>query len=62
MAILKRIAPASAFKGGLVVYGLLGLVAGVFCSAVALAGSQFAPHSHMPHRLSLLAVIVCPMV
>jgi hypothetical protein len=37
MAILKRIARASAFKVGLVVYGLLGLVPGVFCSAVTLA-------------------------
>ena len=62
MAILKRIAPASAFKVGLVVYGLLGLVPGVFCSAVALAGIPFAPHAHMPRAFGLLAVIICPMV
>lgn len=62
MAILKRIAPASAFNVGLVIYALLGLIAGAFCSAVAFAGVQFAPHAHMPRVLGLVALIVCPMI
>jgi len=62
MAILKHIAPTSAFKVGLIVYGLLGLIAGVFCGAVALAGVQFAPHAHMPRAWGLFALILCPMI
>lgn len=64
MAILKRIDPASAFKLGLVTYALLGLVAGVFCGAIALAGVSFAPHARMPWAgsLGLLAVVACPIM
>jgi MFS superfamily sulfate permease-like transporter len=64
MAVLKRIAPASAFKVGLVSYAVLGLIAGVFCSLIALAGVSFAPHAHMPFApaIGLFAVIVCPIV
>jgi hypothetical protein len=36
MAHLKRIGPGSAFKVGLIVYGLLGLVIGAFVSLFAL--------------------------
>ena len=64
MAVLKRIDPASAFKVGLFTYALLGLVAGVFCGAIALAGVSFGPHVRMPWAgtLGLLVVIVCPIV
>ena len=64
MAVLKRIGPASAFKIGLVSYAVLGLIAGVFCSLIALAGVSFAPHAHMPFApaIGLFAVIVCPIV
>jgi hypothetical protein len=64
MAVVKRIGPASAFKVGLVVYALLGLIAGVFCSAIALAGVSFAPHAHLPFAgaIGLFAVILCPIV
>ncbi len=36
MSVVKRISPGSAFKVGLVTYGLLGLVAGVCFSLFAL--------------------------
>jgi hypothetical protein len=64
MAVVKRIGPASAFKIGLVSYGLLGLIAGVFCSLIALAGISFAPHTRMPFAgaMGLFAVILCPIV
>ena len=64
MAILRRIAPGSAFKVGLVVYALVGLVLGALCSAIALAGIQFAPHAHMPFvgRVGIFAVILCPIM
>jgi hypothetical protein len=64
MAILKRIDPVSAFKVGLGTYALLGLVVGVFCGAIALAGISFGPHAQMPWAgsLGVLAVVVCPIV
>jgi len=64
MAVLKRIDPASAFKVGLATYAVVGLVAGVFCGAIALAGISFGPHARMPWAgsLGLLAVVVCPIV
>ena len=64
MAVLKRIGPASAFKIGLVSYAFLGLIAGVFCSLIALTGASFAPHAHVPfaRTLGLMAVILCPIL
>jgi len=64
MAVLKRIDPASAFKVGLVSYAILGLIAGVFCSLVAVTGASFAPHAHLPFvgAVGLFAVILCPIV
>ena len=64
MAVLKRIGPASAFKVGLVSYAILGLIAGIFCSLVALTGASFAPHAHLPFAgaIGLFAVILCPIV
>jgi len=64
MAVLKRIGPGSAFKVGLVSYAIVGLIAGIFCSLIALTGASFAPHAHMPFMgaIGLLAVIVCPIV
>ena len=64
MAVVKQIGAASAFKVGLVVYGLLGLLAGIFCSVIALAAPS-AHAAHMPfagHYIGLLAVLVCPIV
>jgi hypothetical protein len=64
MAVVKRIGPGSAFKIGLVAYGILGLIAGVFCSLIALAGISFAPHTRLPFAgaMGLFAVILCPIV
>ena len=64
MAILNRIDPASAIKIGFVTYALLGLIAGAFCAAIALAGISFGLHARMPWAgsMGLLAVIVCPII
>jgi hypothetical protein len=64
MTIIKRISPGSAFKVGLVTYALFGLIAGVFCSLIALTGVSFAPHAQMPfaRAIGTFAVIVCPIV
>ena len=64
MAILTRIAPASAFKVGFVTYGILGLFLGALCTAVAFAGVPLGAHAHMPFagRIGMFAIIVCPIV
>jgi hypothetical protein len=73
MPVLKRIAPGSAFKVGLVVYGFVGLVVAVLRGLIALAGTEFAPHVHWPMEsaiaamlgrgiASLLGVILCPII
>jgi hypothetical protein len=64
MAVVRRIGPASAFKVGLVVYAILGLIGGVLCALVALAGVPFARHAHMPlmgSMVGLFAVALCPI-
>ncbi len=62
MAVVQRIGLASAFKVGLVVYALLGLIAGVFCSAVAFAGIHLPGHSHLGAWGGLLPLILCPLL
>ena len=64
MAVLKRIGPGSAFKIGLVSYAILGLIAGIFCSLIAMTGASVAPHAHLPFApaIGLFAVILCPIV
>ncbi len=63
MAVVKRIGPVSALKVGFVVYALLGLIAGLFCSAIALAGFPFGPHAHMHFKgvFGLSPLILCPL-
>ena len=64
MSVLKRVSPASAFKVGLVAYGIVGLILGAFCSLIAVAGLSFAPHVRVPflHSVGVFAVILCPIV
>ena len=62
MVIVKRISPGSAFKVALVVYGIWGLAAAVFCGASALTGVQFSPHAHYSRSIGLVAVILCPIL
>ncbi len=64
MAVVKRIGPVSALKVGFVVNAFLGLIAGLFCSAIALAGIPFAPHKYMPFAgaLGILPLILCPLL
>ncbi len=65
MAVLKHIGPGSAFKVGLVVYGFIGLIIGVFLSLIALVGAPFARQASMPLGgafVGLFAVILCPIL
>ena len=64
MAILRRVAPGSAFKVGLIVYGIAGFVLGALCSAIAVSGLHFGGHDHMPlaGRLGMFAIILCPII
>jgi len=63
MSVLRRISPGSAFKVGLVAYGILGLVLGAFCSLFAVGAFPLAHHAHMPFaRVGVFAIIVCPIV
>jgi hypothetical protein len=64
MTVLRRIAPASAFKVGIVAYGFVGLLLGALCSVVALAGVRFAPQAHLPFTgaIGLAAIIICPII
>ncbi len=64
MAVVQRIRPVSALKVGFAVYALWGLIAGLFCSAIAFAGIPFGPHAYMPLKgvLGFLPLIVCPLL
>lgn len=64
MAILKRVAPGSAFRVGLIVYGIMGLVLGAFCTLVSVFASRLAPHAHvmMFGWAGVFAVVLCPII
>jgi hypothetical protein len=62
MAIVRHIGPASAFKVGFVVNAILGFIAGLFCSTLALAGVPLAPHAHLPRLVGMFAVVLCPIL
>jgi len=63
MAIVKRIALFSALKIGFVVHALLGLLFGLICTSIALAGIPFGPHAHMPSHdaFAALPLVLCPL-
>ncbi len=65
MAVVKRVAPASAFKVGLAIYGIVGLILGIFCLLIALAGVSAVSSSVLPFRgaaLGIAALILCPII
>ena len=64
MAVIKHIGSASALKLGFVMYAFVGLLAGLFCSAIAFAGVPFGPHAGMPLKgvFGLLPLILCPLL
>jgi hypothetical protein len=62
MAVVKSIGPGSAFKVGLVIYGIFGLIGGVLCSGLAFAG---LPLHRMPFGgvwAGVLPLILCPVL
>ena len=63
MVVVKRIALMSALKVGFVVHALLGLLAGLVCTSIALAGIPFGPHANMPFHggFAVLPLILCPL-
>lgn len=46
MAVVKRIGPGSAFKVGVVLYGILGLIIGFLVSLFALVSSSFVSKAY----------------
>jgi len=64
VAVVKRIGPGSAFKVGLVLYALLGLIIGAIFSLFALVAAPFA-HGGSPHFAGALfgagAIIILPI-
>jgi hypothetical protein len=63
MVVVKHIALFSALKIGFVVHAFLGLLAGLVCSSLALAGIPFGLHEHMPFHgaFAVLPMILCPL-
>jgi hypothetical protein len=57
MSTVKRISPGSAFKVGLVIYGFIGLIGGIFVGVAGLFGTLFPAADQSPLRGVLLGAI-----
>jgi hypothetical protein len=66
MAVIKRITPGSAFKLGLVVYGILGLVLGAFVELLVLSRMNLAGANQPPRNIFFPfgpgAIILLPII
>jgi hypothetical protein len=65
MAHVKRVGPGSAFKVGLVLYGILGLIVGVLIMLISLAGLSMGRSESMSFAapvMGVAAIIVCPIL
>jgi hypothetical protein len=62
MTVVKRIGPGSAFKVGLVVYALLGLVIGMFVSLVALLGVAIPGAPPRSGLFGVFAIMFLPIL
>jgi heme/copper-type cytochrome/quinol oxidase subunit 2 len=67
MAVVKRIGPGSAFKVGLVLYGLLGLLIGACITLLSLVGAGFMRSQNAPAPaivgmiFGTLAIVIAPI-
>lgn len=61
MAAVKRIGPGSAFKVGLVVYALLGLVVAIPFSLLGMIAGSLATSALPGAGLGLFAIVVFPI-
>jgi len=68
MAVVKRVGPGSAFKVGLVLYGLLGLILGAFISLFSLVGAGFMRSQNAPAQaiagmiFGTMAIVIFPIL